>query len=530
MSEQLALLPGYLTAHLQLTLLALFCSTAVSLPLGVAITRVRWLEQPALGLAAVIQTVPSLALLAVMVPLLSSLGLQSIGFLPAFIGLTLYGVLPILRNTVTGIAGVDAAQREAARGVGMTPWQQLRRVELPLALPVIVAGLRTATVWTVGIATLSTPVGATSLGNYIFSGLQTRNYAAILVGCLAAAALAMLLDGLVRGLEIGVRTRRPKLIGAVTAVIAALYLYTGVTLTASLLPRGDTPVRIGAKAFTEQYILAHLMGQWVERETGHRTTQMQSLGSMVAFDALAAGDIDVYVDYTGTIWANEMGRDTVGVDRATVLAEVGAFLSDTHGIRVVAALGFENAYAVAMRAQTADAMRVTRISDLTPLAPDLSMGGDYEFFSRPEWASIRDSYQLVLAEQRTMDPALMYQAVAEGAVDLISAFTTDGRIAVYELRVLEDDRAAIPPYDAIVLVSARLARDRPEVVAALGRLDGAIDVDTMRRMNLDVDERGVDPGVVATTFIAMHPPDAPAGADALDNSDTSGAGTIGQTP
>ena len=289
-------------------------------------------------------------------------------------------------------------------------------------------------------------------------------------------------------------------------------------------------MRIGAKTFTEQYILAHLLGQWVERETGHRTIQVQSLGSMVAFDALAAGDIDVYVDYTGTIWANEMGRETVGMDRATVLAEVGAFLRGTHGIQVVAALGFENAYAVAMRAQTAEAMRVTRISDLTPLAPDLSMGGDYEFFSRPEWASIRDSYQLVLAEQRTMDPALMYQAVAEGAVDLVSAFTTDGRIAAYELRVLEDDRAAIPPYDAVVLVSAGLARDRPEVVAALGRLDGAIDVDTMRRMNLDVDERGADPGVVATTFIATHPPDDPAGADALDNTDNSGAGTIGQTP
>ena len=186
MSEQLALLPEYLTSHLQLTLLALLCSTAISLPLGVAITRVRWLETPVLALAGIIQTIPSLALLAIMVPLLASLQLQSIGFLPAFVGLTLYGVLPILRNTVTGIAGVNPAQREAARAVGMTEAQQLRRVELPLALPVIIAGLRTATVWTVGIATLSTPVGATSLGNYIFSGLQTRNYAAVLVGCVAA--------------------------------------------------------------------------------------------------------------------------------------------------------------------------------------------------------------------------------------------------------------------------------------------------------------------------------------------------------
>ena len=501
MEEQLALLPGYLTAHLQLTLLALLCSTAVSLPLGVAVTRVRWLEQPALAVAGVIQTVPSLALLAIMVPLLASLGLQSIGFLPAFIGLSLYGVLPILRNTVTGIAGVDPALTEAARGVGMTPTQQLRRVELPLAMPVIVAGLRTATVWTVGIATLSTPVGATSLGNYIFSGLQTRNYAAVLVGCVAAAALALLLDGLVLALETGVRLRRRRQVGAVVAAMAALYVYTGASLAVALFPGGDRPVTIGAKAFTEQYILAELLGQWVERETGRSARHMQSLGSIVAFDALAAGDIDVYVDYSGTLWANEMGRDSVGVDRAAVLADVATYLGDTHGIRVAARLGFENAYAVAARAQDADAMGWTRISDLTPLAPGLSMAGDYEFFSRPEWVAIRDTYGLAFEQQRTMDPALMYQAAAEGAVDLISAFTTDGRIAAYGLRVLEDDRGAIPPYDAVILVSARLARERPDVLAALTRLDGAIDVESMRRMNLRVDERGTDPGTVATDFI-----------------------------
>ena len=512
MKEQLALLPGYMTAHLQLTLLALLSSAAVSLPLGVVVTRVRWLEQPALGVAGVIQTIPSLALLAVMVPLLAALELQSIGFLPAFIGLTLYGVLPMLRNTVTGIAGVDPALKEAARAVGMTPAQQLRRVELPLAMPVIVAGIRTATVWTVGIATLSTPVGATSLGNYIFSGLQTRNYTAVLVGCVAAAALALLLDGLVHALETSVRTRRRRRVGVVVAAMAALYLYTGLTLVAALLPRGGRPVAIGAKGFTEQYILAHLLGQWVERETGRTATQRQSLGSMVAFDALAAGDIDVYVDYSGTLWANEMGRRTVEVDRATVLAQVSTYLADTHGIQVAATLGFENAYAVAMRARDADAMRLTRLSDLTPLAPGLSMGGDYEFFARPEWVAIRDTYGLAFEEQRTMDPALMYQAVAQGAVDLISAFTTDGRISAFDLRVLEDDRAAIPPYDALVLVSARLAREWPDVLTALARLEGTIDVDAMRRMNLDVDERGAAPRTVAAEFLSGLTRARPAGA------------------
>jgi osmoprotectant transport system permease protein len=501
MSEQLALLPEYLTAHLQLSLLALLAAAALSLPVGIAVTRVRWLEQPVLGLAGVIQTIPSLALLAVMVPVLASMQLQSIGFLPAFIGLTLYGVLPILRNTVTGIAGVDPALREAARGVGMTSRQQLWRVELPLALPVIIAGLRTATVWTVGIATLSTPVGATSLGNYIFSGLQTRNYAAVLVGCVASAALAMVLDGLVRMLEVGLRARRRSLVRAATTLTAGLYLFAAVTLAAPLFSDAARPVVIGAKGFTEQYILASLLGQWVERNTGRPTTQMQSLGSTVAFDALAAGDIDIYVDYSGTLWAHLMGRTTMGGDRAKVLAEVTAFLADEHDIGVAATLGFENAYAVAARTEDAERMGLTRISDLVPLGPTLSMGGDFEFFSRPEWVSIRDTYGLALSDQRTMDAALMYEAIAEDAVDLISAYTTDGRIAAYDLRVLEDDRGAIPPYDAMVLVGPRLVREWPDVLTALSRLNGAIDVESMRTMNLQVDVEGTDPTTVAAAFI-----------------------------
>lgn len=505
MTQQLALLPEYLTAHLQLTLLALLCSAAVSLPAGVAVTRAGWLERPVLGAAAIIQTVPSLALLAAMVPLLAGLGVQSIGFLPAFIGLTLYGVLPILRNTVTGVAGVDPALTEAARAVGMTSWQQLRRVELPLAMPVIVAGLRTATVWTVGVATLSTPVGATSLGNYIFSGLQTRNHESVLVGCAAAAGLALVLDGLVRGLAADGRGGRRR--SAAAAGVAALYLYAGLTLAADLAPGRGRPVTIGAKTFTEQYVLAHLMGGLIEAETGRATTRLQSLGSMVLFDALAAGDVDVYVDYSGTLWANELGRGAAGADRAAVLAAVGAHLRDTYGIVVAATLGFENAYAVAMRADGARARGLTRLSELTPVAPQLSMGGDYEFFSRPEWTAIREVYGLGLRELRTMDPALMYQAAAQGTVDLISAFTTDGRIAAYDLTLLEDDRGAIPPYDAVVLASARLAREAPDVLTALGRLDGAIDAPAMRRMNLEVDERGADPAEVAADFLGRLGPE-----------------------
>jgi len=499
-SEQLALLPDYLGAHLQLTLLALAAGIAVSVPLGVLVTRVSWLETPVLGVVSVIQTIPSLALLAVLVPLLAAMGARSIGFLPAFIGLVLYSMLPVLRNTAVGIRGVDPALREAADGVGMTPRQRLLRVELPVALPVIIAGVRTAAVWTVGMATLSTPVGAASLGNYIFGGLQTRNLDAILVGCVAAAGLALLLDGLVHLLAIGVARRRRALTAVAAAGLLGLTGYAGAGMVRDTV-RGRADVVIGAKTFTEQYILADLLAGRIHRTTGLRTSTLQSLGSTVAFDALRNGDIDLYVDYSGTIWATIMKRDGAGGGRDQVLAEVGGYLADHDHITLIGSLGFENAYALAMRRGDAERLGVRRISDLVPHAAALTIGGDYEFFSRPEWAAIRDRYHLEFAGQRSMDPSLMYQAAAQGEVDVISAFSTDGRIDAFDLVVLEDDRGAIPPYDAIVLAGSRMTRRHPEAIEALRGLIGRIDAAAMRRMNLAVDRGGDSPATVASQFL-----------------------------
>lgn len=498
--EQLALLPEYLAAHLQLTLAALLVGIAISVPLGILVTRVRRLERPVMGVASVIQTIPSLALLAVMVPLLAAAHLHSIGFLPAFLGLVLYSLLPILRNTVTGISGVDPAYVEAARGVGMTPRQQLLRVELPLAMPVIIAGIRTSTVWTVGVATLSTPVGATSLGNYIFSGLQTRNFDAVFVGCVAAAALALALDGLVRLLARGISRRRHANVLATLSVLLLLCAWPVVTLVRTS-QRPDR-ITIGSKTFTEQYILSKILEGRIEQETGLRSVTAQSLGSSVAFDALRSGEIDAYVDYSGTIWATVMHREGTGMDRSNVLDEVDRYLRDTHGIVLVGALGFENSYALAMRRTRAAELSTKTVSDLARVASQLSMGGDYEFFGRPEWRALESSYGLVPASRRSMDSSLMYQALGTGAVDVISAFSSDGRIAAMDLVLLEDDKGTIPPYDAVILASARLAQRHPQAIDALRELTGKIDGDTMRKMNLAVDRDHESPESVARRFLS----------------------------
>jgi osmoprotectant transport system substrate-binding protein/osmoprotectant transport system permease protein len=501
-SEQLALLPQYLLAHLQLTLLALALGIGFSVPLGIALTRRPSLERTVVGIASVIQTIPSLALLAIMVPVLGALGLTGIGYLPAIIALTLYSILPVLRNTVTGIGQVNPALIEAARGVGMTDRQMLMKVELPVALPVIVAGIRTATVWTVGMATLSTPVGAPSLGNYIFSGLQTRNYASVMVGCVAAAVLALVLDSLVRSVEVGLRNRRRALLRGSLALLAILCLGTA----ASALPglsgsAARKPVTIGAKTFTEQYILGDILADEIKRQTGARTEVIQSLGSTVAFDALRSGGIDAYVEYSGTIWATLMKRSDAPKDRGEVLHEIERWLQEQHAGTVVGSLGFENTYALAIRGADARSLGIKTISDLAHHASRMKIGADYEFLQRPEWKALQQAYGLTFSSQRSMDPSLMYQALANGDVDVISAFSTDGRIAALDLSILVDDKSVIPPYDALILAGERLTRERPDIVAALRKLSGTIDPERMQAMNLSVDRDHRSAADVAAEFI-----------------------------
>ncbi len=501
--EQFLVLPENLSNHLLITLIPLAVGVAVSLPLAVYVVKHPRLRYPTLTAVSIVQTIPSLALLALMVPVLAALSsltaralgveISALGFYPTVIALSLYSILPMLRNAVTGILGVDPAMVEAAEGMGMTRSQVLWKVELPLAAPVIIAGIRTATVWVVGIATLATPVGQRCLGNYIFRGLQTRNWTAVVFGCVAAALLAILLDLLLGGVEKAVKERRRRLaMGAAAAlllIMAAGILAPFATGWLSSRAQQDTGttrqvVWVGSKTFTEQYILATLITRVLE-DSGFPAREKESLGSTVVFDALVKGEIDCYVDYTGTVWANYMDRDrTAGAK--TVLREVRDWLRADHGIHCLGALGFENAYGLAMSKKRARELGIETIGNLAGHAPGMKIGGDYEFFGRPEWQRIRDTYGLRFADQISYDSTFMYRAVRRGRVDVISAFTSDGRIEAFDLTVLEDPEDTIPPYDAVLLLSGDAAA-RPGLVEALDPLVGAIPVQLMRRANYKVD-------------------------------------------
>ncbi|MEL6662492.1 MAG: ABC transporter permease/substrate-binding protein [Pseudomonadota bacterium] len=490
-AEELAVFPSRYAGHLTLSLAAIATGLLVSIPLGIRAASSPRLAGPALGAASLVQTIPGIALLALMVPVLGG----RIGFWPAYTALALYSILPILRNTIVGLQGIDGRLKEAALGVGMTARQSLTRVELPIAAPVIVAGLRTASVWVVGAATLSTPVGAESLGNYIFQGLQTRNWGAVLFGCFVSAGLALVLDQTIRLFELSAeqRSRRLALFGVagLGLILAPLVL----TLTSpgqsqrldrdfSVIsqPLEGRTITIAAKSFTEQYILTDLIAQRLEAE-GARVDVREGLGSAIAFDAVARGEIDLSIDYTGTIWATLMEREDVP-PRAVMYAETSAWLLEEHGVLAFAPLGFENAYAYAMTQEGAAANGIESVGDLA--GSGLTVASDPEFFGRPEWTRTRDIYGLGDLPTRGMESTFMYEAVSNGEVDVITAYTTDGRIDAYDLKLLDEPAGALPPYDAFILLSPDAASDRA-LHAALAPLASAISNQAMRQANGKVD-------------------------------------------
>ncbi|WP_425228055.1 ABC transporter permease/substrate-binding protein [Sphingomonas sp.] len=481
LADTVARVPPLLAHHVLLAFSALALGVALSLPLAIWSSRRPALAAAALGVASFVQTIPALALLALFFPLLLALGLPALGFLPALLALTLYALLPILRNGVAGLRGLDPAVLEAADAVGMTRGQKLRLVEAPLAAPVVIAGIRTAAVWTIGAATLSTTVGSPSLGDLIFAGLQTQNWSLVVAGSLSAAALALAADAAFGAIERGIAKRRRRWwIGGLVALAAGLALATA--------PLWRHPVRrpvvIGAKNFSEQYILARLIGDRLTR-AGYTVEYRDGLGSAVIFDALASGTVDVYVDYAGTLWTNQMRRGDVA-NREAMLRAIGDWTARERQVRLLGPLGFENAYAFAMRGDTAAARGIRTLDDLAAASPTLALGSDLEFLERPEWRAVQAAYPFRFRSATPYSPTFMYRALQGGAADVVTAFSSDGRIAADRLTVLADTRHALPRYDALLLVAPGQAHD-PRFTAALAPLVGNIPVEAMREANYLVD-------------------------------------------
>lgn len=473
---QLETLPDRLGGHIGLSLASLCVGILISIPLGIFVYNRPKAEAFFMTLASIIQTIPALALLAIMV-----FAFGGIGWWPACIALILYSILPMLRSTVTGMQGIEPAYLEAAKGIGMDVKQTLYSVQLPLALPSIVSGIRTASVWVVGAATLAQPVGAVSLGNYIFVGLQTLNWFAIFFGCLFSALLALAFDQILRGLEISARKRN------LTLAIAMGLLILGL----ALLPRflayekpvdDDNSIVVASKNFSESYILMEVIKDRLVKK-GFSVKTQDGMGSAIVFQALTNGDVDCYVDYSGTIWANYLKRSEP-LPPKEMLAAIETDLKKEFNVVSLGSLGFSNDYVFMMRKEDAARLNIKTLEDLARHSKKLKIAADIEFFGRPEWPKVQKAYGIDFKEKITMEPTLMYGAIDNKNVDVIVAFRTDGR--TINLSVIDDTRFALPPYDGVLLITKELS-ENPEAISALQPLIGAIRSETMRDANAKVD-------------------------------------------
>jgi osmoprotectant transport system permease protein len=491
-------------AHLELVLEATLLAVALGVPLGVAATRSKPLERAVVGLANVFQTIPSLALLGLLLILFGG----TIGKPPALAALVIYGLLPIVKNSVLGIQGIDRGITEAAVGMGMTPWQRLWIVELPLAVPSILGGVRIATVASVGMATIAATIGARGLGGYIFSGIQTLDYGSILLGSIPAAALALACDAALGEAEHaldprrGGRSRARNLLAAVAVAALVGFALWGAWQERVARPSGETIV-IGSKDSAEPVLLGHMLADLVEAHTPLKVDRRLNLGgTLVCYNALTRGGLDAYVEYTGTALTAILKQPPQN-DPARVLALVRAECASRDGVAVLDPLGFENTFALVMRRDRAEALGIRRISDLRAHLDTLRIGFGPEFGKRPDgFPGLSRAYGLRFAVRpREMDRNLLYEAVALGSLDVGVGDSTDGRIVSRALVRLEDDLRFFPPYEAVPLVRAETLDRHPGLRAALDRLAGRIDTETMQRLNHEVDGRHRPPAQVAREFL-----------------------------
>jgi osmoprotectant transport system permease protein len=470
-------------------------------PIGILAARRPRLGSPVVWLANVVQTIPSLAMFGFLLPLPFVGGL---GARVAIFVLILYALLPIVRTTTAGLRSIDGVLIEAGTAMGMTPSQLMREVELPLALPSIVAGIRVAAVIGVGTATIAAAVGAGGLGEYIFRGLSMVDSTVILAGAVPAALLALAIDGVLTLTERALRTRgssRTRL-AAVVATTALVALGAAAAAAYTRQDRADV-VRVGSKNFTEQIILGEIVAQTIEARTSLRVERRLNLGGTFICDrALRSGDIDAYVEYSGTA-LTAIFHQGAASGGAGVFEDVRARYADA-GVTLLDPLGFENTFAMLIRGEMAARLGIRTLSDAAVHAASWRAGFGYEFLEREDgFPGLARVYGLRFAARPTaMDLSLIYRALAEEQVDFVAGDATSGLIDAYGLVMLEDDRHYFPPYHAAIVARAAALLARPDLRTALGSLSGRISVADMRRMNRAVDAGGRDPADVAREFLA----------------------------
>lgn len=502
--------------HIEMTAIAVGCSILIGVPLGILVSYVRKLGKPVIGIANVVQAIPSMALLGLAIPLLG------IGTLPAVVMVIIYSLLPIVKNTYTGITNIDPLLVEAATGIGLTKWQVLYKIKLPMALPVIMAGVRISTVTAVGLMTMAAFIGAGGLGYLVFSGIRTVNNIQILAGAIPACILALVVDflmGLIEKLVTPIslqkqfgtskeklkrrRTRSKAILGVAAAL---LVLMVGNTAYHNLANTSDRSIVIGSKDFTENIVLAHLYGQMIEAHTDIDVDVEDNLGgTQVCYEALQAGEIDMYLDYTGTVYVSLLNHPAKS-DMEAVYQECRDELAANYDIVVLDKSPLNNTYTIAVQPETAEEYGLVTIADLQKCDDQLVIGTTLEFQNRPDdgLPGLVAKYGFQFKNTVGIDGSPRFIALEQGEIDIVDAFATDGLLKKYGLVTLEDTDGYFPPYNAIPMLRGEVLEEYPELADPINELSAALTDEEMQNMNYLVDEEGQEPAQVAADFLSSH--------------------------
>jgi osmoprotectant transport system permease protein len=490
--------------HIYLSIISVLIAVIIGIPLGILISRQPKLSKPIIGTTNVIQAIPSLALLGFLIPFIG------IGSAPAIVMVVLYSLLPIVKNTYTGLTNIDPDILEAAKGIGLTKSQTMKKVQLPLAFPMIMAGIRISAVTAVGLMTIAAFVGAGGLGYLVFSGVQTVDNYMILAGAIPACILALLIDFAVGKLETkfsysnkrksaSKSSRRVKrLVIAITSIIVVA---AGAFTVYSKANAADKIV-VGSKNYSEQLILGNMLADLVESKTDIEVERKLNLGgSQVAFGAIKNGDVDMFVEYTGTGLVNILNQSPQS-DPDKVYDYVKKEFKEQFGIDMLKPLGFNNTYALAVRPDSAEQYNLNTISDLAKVSEGMIMGPTIEFPNREDGLiGLSKTYNLKFKDVKAIDGGLRYTALDNHKSDVIDAFSTDGLIEEFGLKVLEDDKNFFPPYYAVPIVKEETIKEHPELKEVLNSLAGVLTDDKMRKLNYKVDSLKESPAKVAKEFL-----------------------------
>ncbi|MCG3400097.1 ABC transporter permease/substrate-binding protein [Staphylococcus massiliensis] len=490
LAERKSELLQVLIEHIQLSFIALLIAGLIGVPLGILLTKTKKISEIVINIAAVLQTIPSLALLGLMIPLFG------IGKVPAIIALVVYALLPILRNTYTGIKEVDGSLVEAAKGIGMKPLRRLTKVELPIAMPVIMAGIRTAMVLIIGTATLAALIGAGGLGDLILLGIDRNDASLILIGAIPAAILAILFDFVLRYLE---RVSYKKaLIILLSILLAMLLVIVGPMLT----KKGDN-ITIAGKLGAEPSIITHMYKILIEEETDDTVKVEDGLGkTSFLFNALKSGDIDGYLEFTGTVLGELTKEPPKSKDADKVYNQAKQSLEKKHDMTMLKPMKFNNTYALAVKKDFAEEHDLKTISDLKKVEDEIKPGFTMEFNDRGDgFKAIKKSYGLNFDDVKTMEPKLRYQAVEKGDINLIDAYSTDAELKKYDMIVLEDDKKVFPPYQGAPMFKKSYIEKHEEIKKPLNKLENKISDEDMQEMNYKVSVEGESPEKVAREYL-----------------------------